>query len=325
MFQVNRQIFAVGWTRGKNDNGTSKATMTVFVRDQGQFNKIHTYQSKHLVKIDCAATADSGFIVVVNAISDDEVKGPDHLLQHGSFVYRVTKEQKIEIFQKFAFANQNGAKLWLREQSLFLVFSYDTSTVSPLNACTVFSLAETTFNPFDDLPCQNARVIEFFTVHHNLMVLIGNYRENNGTTNAFSTLMRYSLDQQRFIEHQKIFTNAIVVAKYFYLDHQDQRQHFLFIGNSFEISEFGVVNYDVPSMIYKFSNGFFIPMQTISVRHVQAVQPIIVSFSPFKIFLEFKFESFSGQKQRISLLNRQRGQRSSNLLLRWMEIPRVTD
>lgn len=288
MFHVNRKIFAVSLTFGKVSNGTSdtpqppaKRTMSLFIRENGEFRKIHEYSSPFLSKIDCQASLDAGYIAVVNTITDKDIESPDHLLDIGSFVLRVTLpptgEPQLETIQKFAIPNQNGVRLWSRSDSVYLIYSYNTESSSPLTICTIFKLVGSHFNPIDDLPCQNARVIEFFTTHHHLMVLIGNYRENNGTTNTFSTIMRYDLNQRQFLEHQKIFTNAIAVARYFHLDLQEQRQHFLFIGNSFEINEFGVINYDVPSMIYKLVNGFFIPMQAINVKHIQAVLPVNVS------------------------------------------------
>lgn len=286
MFQIDRKIFAVGLSYGKTSNGTSDQVkeslneLTIFYRENGKFRKIHEYKSKFLTKVDCKASGGSGFVAIVNSVDTSNVK---ELLQYGSFVIRVTLEAtgepKVETLQTIAKANQNSVRLWSRSENLYLVYSYDTSSDSQLNVCTVFKLEGTNFNPIDNLPCQNARVIEFFTCHHNLMVLIGNYRENNGTTNTFSSIMRYDLNQQRFVEHQKISTQAITVGRYFFLDHQDQRQHFLFIGNSFELNEFGVINYDVPSVIYKLVNMFFIPMQTISVKHVQAVLPILVSYA----------------------------------------------
>lgn len=287
MFQINGKIFASAMSFGRINNGTLEAskakigTLTVFIREGASFRKFHEYQSKYLAGFDCEATSDAGFIAVANTIPDSELKSTESILQSGSFVLRIflesSGEPKVELLQKFAVPNQTGVRLWSRGVKMYLVFSYNTGPTSSPTICTIFRLTETNFNPMDELPCQNARVIEFFTVHHDLMILIGNYRENNGTTNTFSTIMRYDLNQQQFVVHQKIFTNAITVGRYFYLDHQEQRQHFLFIGNSFEINEFGVINYDVPSIIYKVVNGFFIPMQTINVKHVQAVLPIIVS------------------------------------------------
>lgn len=285
MFRINEKKFAAGLTYGRvNATETNKkriGTLKVFIREDENFRQIHEYQSEYLAGFDCDATSDAGFIAVANTIPDIKVKDAESLLHVGSFVLRVflepSGEPKLELFQKFAVPNQNGVRLWARGQRIYLVFSYNTGPSSPLTICTIYKMSAMHFDPIDDLPCQNARVIEFFTVHHNLMVFIGNYRENNGTTNTFSSIMRYELNQQRFVLHQKIFTNAITVGRYFFRDQHEQRQHYLFIGNSFEISEFGVINYDVPSIIYKVVNGFFIPMQTINVKQVQAVLPINVS------------------------------------------------
>lgn len=293
MFQIDHKIFAAGLSYGKiNNNGTSERaeepnTISIFVRKSGKFLMIYEYKSRSLTKMDCQATKDKGFVAVVHTISDYDAKNPDSVLDYGSSVISVTLdpsgEPKVETFQKFSLPNQNGVQLGTYGDNTYLVFSYNTNSTSPLNACTIYKLAVTSFNPLDELPCQNTRQIEFFTVDHNLMVFIGNYLENNGSTKTFSSIMRYDLNLRKFFEHQKIRTNAIGVAKYYFLDHKDQRQHFLFIGNTFDINEFGVVNYDVPSMIYKYVNGFFIPMQTISVKHVQAVLPIIVSCATFSL------------------------------------------
>lgn len=286
MFQLDRKTFAAGLSYGKVSNGTSEQdqkpnTVSIFYRKDGKFMSIYEYESKTLSKIDCLATKDKGFVAVVNTITDYDVQNPDSVLEYGSFVIGVSLEPsgepKVETFQKFALPNQNGVQMGTYGDNVYLVFSYNTNSTSPLNACTIYKLAGTNFNPLDDLPCQNTRQVEFFTVNHNLLMFIGNYRENNGTTKTFSSIMRYDLNLRKFTEHQKIFTNAIGAAKYFYLDHQHQRQHFLFVGNTFEVTELGTINYNVPSIIYKYVNGFFIPMQTLSLKHVQAVLPIIVS------------------------------------------------
>lgn len=315
MFRMGRKIFAVGLSFGKVNDGSAEAQkksvsdLSIFVREDGNFRQVYGYKSKFLTKIDCVTTKEAGYVAVVNTIDESDVEEPENLLQIGSFVLRVTLqptgEPLVETFQKFAIPNQNNVRLWSRSDNVYLVYSYNTFPTSPLTVCTIFKLAGTHFNPMDDLPCQNARVIEFFTVHHDLMVLVGNHRENNGTTNTFSSVMRYDLNQQRFIEHQMISTNAIAVGRYFHLDHQEQRQHFLFIGNEFEVNEFGVINYDVPSMIYKLVNGFFIPMQTVNVRHVTDVLPIIVRSDGtlLKLFFIFFFAFFlQGKNNEFHLL-----------------------
>ena len=164
----------------------------------------------------------------------------------------------------------------VRDNDVYLIYSYNTNNSSKLNICTFYKLVSTSFTTVDDLPCQNARVIEIFDVYHNMFVFIGNYQENNGTTNAFSNIMKYDLPSKKFYTYQKIYTNAISECKYFYLDHENQRQHFLFVGNTFEVTEFGTINKEVPSIIYKFVNDFFIPLQTMALSNVKTVLPVIV-------------------------------------------------
>jgi hypothetical protein len=282
MFRIQEKTYAAGLSYGKaaSEKERTVNVLTIFKRSNGTFHKIHEYKSTFLTRIDCSSVDDVGYVAVVNSINTP--MSSDELLKTASFVYRVrfdavTEETKIDRVQTFAEANQLAARLWSRDNHLYLIYTYTTDSSAPLNKCTVFKLAGNNFNPIDTLPCQNARVIEFFTVNHDLMVLIGNYKDNNGTSNAFSSIMRYDLAQQRFVEHQKIYTNAITVGKYFFLEHQLKRHHFLFIGNSFEINEFGAINYDVLSLMYKFVDGFFIPLQTINSKHVQAVAPVMVS------------------------------------------------
>lgn len=285
MFRIKSHIFAVGLSYGKLSNETSMPsiastktrTMTIFLRREGKFKSFYEYQSANLKAIDCQTMGDAGYVAVVNTINTNDNAS---LSEIGSFVLRVTMQESdkpaIEIFQKFAIINQNAVRLWWRDQNMYLIYSYDTNNTSPLNVCTIYKLTETFFNPIDNLPCQNAKVIEFFTVHHNLFIFIGNHHDNSGSTSTFSSIMRYDLELKSFVEYQKIHTNAVGVGRYFYLDHRHQRQHFLFVGNTFEIDEFGSINYNVPSMMYKYVNGFFIPLQTIIIKHIQDALPVIV-------------------------------------------------
>ncbi|KAG5674647.1 hypothetical protein PVAND_004601 [Polypedilum vanderplanki] len=290
MFRIHGTSFAVTLSYGKTINEKEEAlnVLTIFKRSNSTFYKIHEYKSKFMTKIDCSSVDNIGYVAILNTINIQMT--PDELLKTASFVYRIKSnalsgETKIDRLQTFAESKQLAVRLWSRDKDLYLVYTYKTNHSSPLQKCTIFKLASNNFNPVDTLPCQNARVIEFFTVNHDLMILVGNYQENNGTTNAFSSIMRYDLSQQQFIEHQKIYTNAITVGKYFFLEREHKRHHFLFIGNSFEINEFGEINYDVLSIIYKYIDGFFIPLQTINVKHVQAVASIISKENEFNLLI----------------------------------------
>lgn len=271
MFRINETSMAVGLRYVKNGDNV----LTIYRREKSTFHQVFEFSSKHLTKIDCRAVRNVGYIAVVNSISsaDESSEIPS------SFVYSVKinerNELDIDTMQIFPEPNQINVRLWSRNDDLFLIYTYSANTVP--STCTLYKLFGETFNATDFLPCQNSRVVEFFRIRKELFIFIGNYRELNGTTNTFSSIMRFNATTSKFNIHQKLYTNAIRVGKHFYLDYNRQRQHFLFIGNSYELNEFGAINYDVPSIVYKFVNGFFVPLQTINVKHVRDVAPIVSS------------------------------------------------
>lgn len=274
MFRINGKSIAVGLSHFKSRENI----LTIFKRANMAFHKVHEFQSKYLTKIDCRSTGSVGYVAVVNSMknSNNSTEIPS------SFIYRLTIDDrdnlKIETMQIFPEPNQINVKMGIRDKDLFLIYTYGTDSSASKDKCAIYRLEEEIFNVIDYLPCQNSRVIEFFSIGQEFFVFLGNYPESNATSNIFSTIMRYEPSKQKFRVHEKLYTNSITVGKYFYLDSGSQRQHFLFIGNSYEINEFGMVNYDVPSIIYKLVNGFFVPLQTIKVSHVKDVAPIVVSF-----------------------------------------------
>lgn len=268
-------MFAVSFSRHQE---SQKGVMNIFWGHEGKFTQIYEETLAFITAIDCLAVDEIGYVAIANRVKNSDVKSPEQLLQVGSFVLKVTMtvegEPKIEIAQKFARLNHNGVRMWSRGSNLYLVYTFDTFSDSPLNICVIFQMTGSHFNPLDSLPCQNAKVVEFFTVHSQLMMFIGNYKENNGTSNARSLILRYDLSQARFVEHQKVYTRGITAARYFFLDHETHRQHFLLFGNSVEIDDFGGVNTDVQSMIYKYNDGSFSLVQLINIKDIQAIAPI---------------------------------------------------
>jgi hypothetical protein len=196
-------------------------------------------------------------------------------------------ELQVDTMQIFPESNQINVKMWTHNKDLFLIYTYLSDPAAPRDSCAIYKLEDGNFKVIDYLPCQNTRVVEFFSIGHEFFVFLGNYPENNSTSNTFSTIMRYEPSRQKFRRYQKLYTNSITVGKYFFFDFNGQLQHFLFIGNSYEINEFGVITYDAPSVIYKLVNGYFVPLQTIRVTHVKDVVPIVVSFLFFKVFFIF--------------------------------------
>lgn len=288
MFRINGKSIAAGLSYFKSRENI----LTIFQRANNVFHLAREFRSKYLTKIDCRSTGSVGYIAAVN--SRNSTNNSSEI--PASFIYRLTMDERdkldIEPIQVFPEPNQINVKMWSRDNDLFLIYTYSNDGAFQTDKCAIYRLEDGSFKTIDYLPCQNSRVVEFFSIGQDLFVFLGNHPENNMTTSTFSTIMHYDPSKQKFKVYEKLYTNAITVGKYFYLDYNNQRQHFLFIGNSYEINEFGVINYDVPSIIYKLVNGFFVPLQTIKVFHVRDVVPIVVIIIYFGIRLDNKFNQF---------------------------------
>lgn len=283
MFRINGKSIAAGLSHLKSKGNT----LTIFRRANMAFHKVHEFHSKYLTKIDCATTGSVGYIAVVNSksstINTDEIPA--------SFIYRLTMDDRdelhIESMQVFPEPNQINVKMWSREKELFLIYTYNSDGTPKTDKCPIYRLEAENFAIIDYLPCQNSRIVEFFSIGQEVFVFLGNYPESNLTTITFSTLMRYEPSNGKFRTYQKLYSNAITVGKYFSFEFNGQQQHFLFIGNSYEINEQGMINYEVSSTVYKLVNGYFVPLQAIKVSHARDVAPIVVSLKLFKSSLNF--------------------------------------
>jgi hypothetical protein len=279
MFRLKEKSIAIGLSKlNEREN-----ILMIFKRANNAFHKVEEFKSKYLRKIDCSAVGNVGYVAVLNSRSsaDESPEIPS------SFIYKIIMNEQFELeiekMQPISEQNQINVRLWPSNEDLFLIYTYNDSSI---DKCKLYKLVDDNFKEFDQVPCHNAHVVEFFQIEQEVFIFIGNYREINGTTNTFSSIMRLDGIRKKFVMHQKLYTNAIRVGKYFHLDYQKQRQHFLFIGNSYEINEFGAINYEVPSMMYKYVNGYFVPLQTIKVKHVVDVAPIVsFSFKFYPIFL----------------------------------------
>lgn len=237
-----------------------------------------------MTAMDCQTSVNSAYIAIVNTIIYKNLPDSAQRLDLASLVFKVTgtgnpgDKTKVEIVQKFAEENQSGVKLWTRGANVWLLFTFHTDKFSKPNACGIYKSSEgSAFNLVDQLPCQNARAIEFFTVYHDLFIFLGNHENSARATSTFSFILKLDLNQNRFLMHQKIFTHAVVDGKYFYFDQDHEREHFLLVANEYEVDENSVKNYEISSMVYKFVNGIFAPLQSLNFNHVKNVLPVLVT------------------------------------------------
>lgn len=89
-------------------------------------------------------------------------------------------------------------------------------------------------------------------------------------TNSY--IYKYNIEHKRFLLHQQIRTHAAVDVKYFRINEES----FLVFGNSYEKVDNGEKNFETQSVIYKLSNDYFTPFQTILLYNVTQFLPVMV-------------------------------------------------
>lgn len=72
--------------------------------------------------------------------------------------------------------------------------------------------------------------------------------------------------------HQQVRTNAAVDVTYFHINDE----HFLVFGSSYEMLDDGNKNFETQSVIYKHSDDYFTPFQTMLLYGVEQFVPVMV-------------------------------------------------
>jgi hypothetical protein len=132
------------------------------------------------------------------------------------------------------------------------------------------------------VPCEEPKVLEFFEMYHQIYLFIGNSPgRQNGSTSIPSNILKYNLNDQKFLGHQRIVSESVVDAKYFYLDNQPMRQHFLALASNGE---------DPTLMFYKFVDKLFVPIQVLLTEPINSLLPISQSPGKTEFFMLISFQ-----------------------------------
>lgn len=108
-----------------------------------------------------------------------------------------------------------------------------------------------------------------------MYVAVANFEDDNGKTDIFSDIYKYDHRQQSFQPYQKIETHAVDDIRHFEFTYGAIHDDYLIVANEFDVDESGGKNYETSSVIYKFINGYFIPLQSMVFDHVTHVLPVI--------------------------------------------------
>lgn len=167
------------------------------------------------------------------------------------------------------------------------------------NVCPIFMWNENHFDLVDELPCTNSMNMEQFDIDSDAYVALANLKDefgkfgnaiftedmalvkqnffSLGQTATSSYIYKYNMEHKKFVLHQQVHTNAAVDVTYFRINDE----HFLVFANSYEMLGDGKKSYETESIIYKHSNDYFTPFQTLLLFGVEQFVPVVVGLQHF--------------------------------------------
>ncbi|XP_063696003.1 uncharacterized protein LOC134827336 [Culicoides brevitarsis] len=287
-FQIVKRNYAVALH--KTSSTSNDTILSIFRRDDsnGEFIKIYEYNTKNAHYMDCTFSSIAGFVAVANYI--DESEDFMEAIEGSSPVFRITSDEKVEIVLTFSTPYQNSIHFWKYNDNIFLThtFKYPLGTAGARKRCPIYIWSERQFTLIDRIKCLNSFHIERFEIDHEMYVAVANFEDDNGKTDIFSYIYKYDLGTQSFQDFQKIETHAADDIRHFEFTYGAQHDDYLIVANQFEVDAAGNRNYETSSVIYKFINGYFVPLQSMVFDHVTHVMPVIGKNHEFLLLVACK-------------------------------------
>uniref|UniRef100_A0A336MVZ6 CSON007096 protein n=1 Tax=Culicoides sonorensis TaxID=179676 RepID=A0A336MVZ6_CULSO len=282
LFKVQDRVYAA--SLHQESSKSNNTVLSIFRRIDRKFHSIFKYNTNNAHYMDCT----DGFVAVANYI--DENEDTNDAFEHSSPVFHIDHNENIEIVLTFATPYQNSIHFWKYGENVFLTHTlkYPLESSATRNKCPVYMWSHRQFTLIDQIECLNSYHIERFEVDHEMYLAVANFEDNFGKTNTFSVIYKYSHSTQSFQEYQRIETQAADDIRHFEFTYGNVHDDYLIVANAFDVDEYGNKNYETPSVIYKFINGYFVPFQSITFNHVIHLQPVIGKNHEFLLLIACK-------------------------------------
>ncbi|GAB0097439.1 hypothetical protein DMENIID0001_130760 [Sergentomyia squamirostris] len=217
--------------------------------------------------LECISVKNYAFIAVIGEFK----KNTKEL---GTPVYQIM-EKSLKIVHYSRVEYQLAAKFWTLENDIFLMQTSATIKL-PLKirekfACPIYKWNfGGYFEVWDEILCSNAATVDAFRVDQNNFLAIANTIDERNNTKTSSKIYRFEENTHKYIHHQSIVTDGVVDLKHFRADDED----YLIVVNSGGSDNLHDNDISSHSIIYKFSNGYFLPLQRIQTVDATAVLPV---------------------------------------------------
>lgn len=239
--------------------------------ENGTFELIFEQSVPKALSLSCKSMDDKGYVAIAFNLTENI-----QAAQEGSPVYEVS-ENKVTAVQYFPNLNVKSFHLIARGNELFLFHSYENIEGLKNMNCKKFKWTGFSFQIIDELPCQNTKGIAPFVMRGNLYIAIANYKNQEGYLATNSRILKFDLEQNKFVAFQKLKTYGAVDVKYFYVTlNSMEKQHFIVFANSVSPkNERDITNAE--SFIYKFEGSKFVPYQQLKIFGIIKFLPLNVS------------------------------------------------
>ncbi|XP_055704200.1 uncharacterized protein LOC129802424 isoform X2 [Phlebotomus papatasi] len=254
----------------KFENATNSTDISFLQLIGTDFEIVYQKELPKSHSMDCISMGDQAFVAVVGEFR----KNTKDL---GSPIFQI-QQSGVRIVHLNRMEHQLVAKFWSHGNDIFLMETCKTShmpiEIQQKFLCPIYKWTiGGNFEIWNELPCSNAVAVEVFEVNGDIFLGLANGIGEKRLPIVPSVIYRFDENSHKFAYHQSIVTDGVVDLKYFHANEED----YLIIANSPgqdnpENDNF-VGSY---SIIYKFTHGHFLPIQSIATASVTGVLPVTV-------------------------------------------------
>ncbi|KAK3919351.1 Thrombospondin-type laminin G domain and EAR repeat-containing protein [Frankliniella fusca] len=200
--------------------------------------------------------------------------------QGGSILYRLSLNgRNLVPVETLETAFPSDLTFWEFSGSHYLAvateFSQNSSGISWAADTLVYKWYGEHLDIIQRLPTSGAKAVTAFTIGSNQYLAVVNHIDDSGETNIDSTVYRFDLAREQFVVHQRLRTHAAVDVAFFTMNRARGQDYFLVIANSYYQGADLIKNTETNSVLYRWSEGFFVPFQSFKLTGALHWTPVL--------------------------------------------------
>lgn len=183
--------------------------------------------------------------------------------QGGSILYRLSHNGRSLIpVETLETTNPSDVCFWSFNGATYLAVASEHSNASYAADTLVYRWFGEHLDIIQRLPTHGARAVSAFSIDTNQYLAVANHVDDQGDTNIDSVVYRFDMVRERFVVHQQLRTHAAVDVDFFTMNRSRGADNFLVVANNYYKGPGQLKNPTTNSVMYKWTEGFFVPFQS---------------------------------------------------------------